>query len=61
MKLHNYTGKEFKEGDPAMIDWGGGEGNQPCTVVHYSEKYGGWWYVQLGNGAMHYTQRLVIP
>ena len=53
-----WNGDEFKHGDNALIDWG--DGNQSsCRVVSWSEKYGGWWYVQLKNGTMHYTQNLI--
>lgn len=59
-KRHNYTGKEFKPGDTAKLHWGG-KSISEVTVKGWTLPYGGWWYVQLDNGAMHYTQRLIVP
>jgi hypothetical protein len=53
-----WKGDEFKHGDTAIIDWGNGK-QTPCRVLGWTTPYGGWWYVQLENGGMHYTQRLV--
>jgi len=53
-----WQGDEFKHGDTAQMDWGNGNFTN-CRVLSFSKQYGGWWYVQLENGTMHYTKNLI--
>jgi len=58
-KKHKWKGDEFKQDQKAKIDWGGSAGLKPCKVLYWSKDFGGWWYVQLQNGGLHYTRNLV--
>jgi hypothetical protein len=46
-------GNEFTKGEVALL-----EGKYPVTVICWTKEYGGWWYVKLSNGGLHYTRLL---
>lgn len=56
---YKYQGDEFKDYEKVLLDWGEPIGFRPCTVINWSKHYGGWWCVQLSNGGIHYTKRIV--
>ena len=53
MNTHNWEGTEFKPKEVALDYW-----ENQVVVQYWSKPYGGWWYVQLPNGGMHYTRLL---
>lgn len=55
---NTWQGNEFKEGDNAILDCGHGR-TTPVTVIRWDKWYGGWWYVRLQNGGLHYTRLLI--
>ena len=47
---------EFKKGEIALYN--SGVSKCEVKVQYWTKEYGGWWYVQLPNGGMHYTRLL---
>ena len=56
--MKKFKGDEFKPNQKAKIDWGLGLITN-CTILYWSKYFGGWWYIELSNGGMHYTRNLL--